>query len=632
MAYDDLPGMRYLAHNTPASRPAAPQSAYGLSWSQGAAGPSVLTQGQAATAIDALDGTPVTQLSAGLGGWFHSFWNGVRSGAIVITDCIVSIGKLVYMGVQYIENQVKKVFREVVHNIEDLADSIAIFFVSLGKALEDVIELLSLLLHFEEVVVTHTIIKAALLAQVDALAGNITQNGLPAVDTFLGQGEEAIAKLFCKVKQQVDPSVTCASTKAAASAASPPISSFSGTGATAHTVFRVAPKDGGTPTSHTVYATWGFHKVKSHYQQASASAPGAGSPGDPIADFFASFAASLASNATLQQAFSQTKSDFAATFKVQSTDQFLKMAIVDLLDILQDLLIGSIAVAKAFLDGLLALAADMVAFLFDPTTGLLTRPLGIPVLSDLYRLLFGSELTFLDLIILVAAIPVTFLYRIIEGAWPSQQVSSGAQAALTPLARVMGLMNGALYFGRLVFMPIADAASIAGSPNLILFKILTGIGVGLQISAILTGSGTPLSNPAGWTVFLAGFGLVFAPFFGPVVAPALSSILALARLGAYIAQKADPAIDSSWLAFSGDVMGVLPPFAQPVKYLAETFPLTATVVMVGIDVIGNYAAAAAAIANTALNWGAVPTDLPQREEPPTLPGRIFMPFAAGGAG
>jgi hypothetical protein len=408
------------------------------------------------------------------------------------------------------------------------------------------------------------------------------------------------------------------------------IGNLSGAGSTAHTVFRVTPKNGGAPASHTVYATWGFNKIKGHYQQAQVAATTP--PGDdPFAGFLNTFATSLTTNPALQEALAQTKSDFAAKFNISSSSQFLQMAMVGLLDILQDLLIGSLAITEAFMEGLLVLGEGLVTLLFDPDTGFLTRPLDIPILSDLYQLLFKSQLSLFDLMVLVAAIPVTFLYRIIEGAWFSEQAAqptASTGAALTPLARAMGLMNGSLYFGRLVFMPIADAASIAGSPNLILFKILTGIGVGVQVSAMLTGTGTPSSNPAGWVIYMVGWGLVFAPFLGPALAPATASFLALTRIGAYVFQKADPSIDSSWIVFGGDLMGVFPPFGQPVKYLAQTFPLTATTVMVAIDVIGNYGAAAVAIANTALNWDAAPTGEPPAPEPGG-PARLYMPFVRG---
>jgi hypothetical protein len=100
-------------------------------------------------------------------------------------------------------------------------------------------------------------------------------------------------------------------------------------------------------------------------------------------------------------------------------------------------------------------------------------------------------------------------------------------------------------------------------------------------------------------------------------------------MGAYVFQKADPSVNITWVAFGGDLMGILPPFAQPVKYLANTFPITARAVMIAIDVIGNYGAAAVAIANTALNWDTAPTAEPPAPEPQG-PARLFIPFVRTG--
>jgi outer membrane protein assembly factor BamB len=630
-AYDDLPSMAYFPYNTDATRVPVVQSPYGLSWSQDVADYSVLPFAGAASAIDALTGAPDDSLTGPLGSWFSSLWDKIKSGVAKIGKIIISAGQSIYIGIQYVVDGVTHVLRHLIRDVDDLAAMVGAFFVALGKALENIIELLSLLLHFEEVVKTHNILKTALLTKINNLPNDITNYGQPALSWFFDNTETAIANVFCTIKKNFDASVNCGGTASAIAATpangSPAINSLNGAGSTAHTVFRVTPKNGGAPASHTVYATWGFNKAKNHFQKAQATATLA--PGDdPFSGFLNSFTSSLSTNPALQQALTQTKSDFAATFNVSSSSQFLQMAIVDLLDIFQDLMIGSLAITNAFMNGLLKLGADLVTLLFDPDTGLLTQPLNIPILSDLYQLLFDSQLSFFDLMVLVASIPVTFLYRIIEGAWFSDQYSAPATSgplALTPLARAMGLMNGSLYFGRLVFMPIADAISMGGSANPILFRILTGISVGLQVTATLTGSGTPASNPAGWVIYMVGCGLVFAPFLGSAIAPATSSFLALTRMGAYVFQKADPSVDISWVAFGGDLMGVLPPFAQPVKYLAQTLPITARVVMIAIDVIGNYGAAAVAIAETALNWDTAPTNDPPTPEPPG-PARLFIPF------
>jgi hypothetical protein len=136
---------------------------------------------------------------------------------------------------------------------------IGAIFVELGKLIKDVIELLSLLLHFEEILATYKILQPHLLGQVNALATVIPSQIFPAVKSFFQMGEQEILADFCTVKKQVDPSVTCGSAlrPAQANSTSSSVSTFAGIGATAHTIFTVAPKSGGPASSHAVHATWG---------------------------------------------------------------------------------------------------------------------------------------------------------------------------------------------------------------------------------------------------------------------------------------------------------------------------------------------------------------------------------------
>ena len=114
--------------------------------------------------------------------------------------------------------------------------------------------------------------------------------------------------------------------------------------------------------------------------------------------------------------------------------------------------------ANAFVDGMLGLIDDLVALLFDAQSGLLTRELDIPVLSWLYRALFGEPLTVLDVLMLVVAIPVTVIWRIVEGQWPSQSSGRrrrrwagrrrvGARSLLSEADAVFSIALGFFYAG-----------------------------------------------------------------------------------------------------------------------------------------------------------------------------------------
>ncbi len=285
-AYADLGGMAYRPYNTPAARPLVAQGVYGVSWS--AAAPdtyAVLPFAAAAGTIDglagAVDPAQAAPIGGGLGSIFSDLWHKIKSGIAKVTQVVVSIGNAVYAGIQYVENGVTKVFRFAVREIEDLAATVGAFFVALGKAIEDIVELLSLLLHFEEVVKTHTILKTAILAQLNNLPTAIQNNIQGAVKDFFATQEKDIQDAFCSVKQQIVQGYTCG---APGAGAGPAVSGLNGAGATPHSIFQAAPKSGGSPQSHAVAATWGFDKVRSHYQQGSTLGAAAtrGQPGPGV--------------------------------------------------------------------------------------------------------------------------------------------------------------------------------------------------------------------------------------------------------------------------------------------------------------------------------------------------------------
>lgn len=371
-------------------------------------------------------------------------------------------------------------------------------------------------------------------------------------------------------------------------------------------------------------ATWGFDKVRSHYKQGST--PGAAASADnPILAFATSFAESLTSNSTLQGAYAATLRDFAAAFSFKSPADFLQMALFSLLDVIQDLLISSMAVGEALLEGILGLAGDLVTFLLDPQQGILVQPLDIPILGDLYKLLFGSDLTFLDLVILVASIPVTFIYRIVEGQWLSEQVTlqgpSEAQVGLTPIARAVGLLNMALFCGRAILMPINDTSGAPGAPNPILMFSLAAISAGFFATTMAVAAG-----PSAFVLASTALSLILIPYIGPA-APGLVAVVALTRVGTFILNMvAKPSADAL-LILSGNLLGSVPPLAQPRKYLNNATDDISLAILLVLELIGNFGAAFVDFVNTTANWDAEPTALPPGEEPgPNWAARVHLPF------
>lgn len=121
---------------------------------------------------------------------------------------------------------------------------------------------------------------------------------------------------------------------------------------------------------------------------------------------------------------------------------------------------NGVALCKATLDGALGLGASLATLFTDTAT------CDIPVLSTLWRMLTGSALTFLDLFSFVAAIPVTLLYRVVEGAWPEAAASPAALGAGAPsLKKVASDLGGVMLVLLGIVTAVNDALATVAAPG-----------------------------------------------------------------------------------------------------------------------------------------------------------------------
>jgi hypothetical protein len=145
---------------------------------------------------------------------------------------------------------------------------------------------------------------------------------------------------------------------------------------------------------------------------------------DPRCDFINNFMQRLMSDDDLRVAFNELKSDFSNLFHANSAADFFSGLLVTFLDATETLLIGGLVRANAFIDGFLAVIEGVI----DTIMGILTAEIDIPVLSPLYEAFFNEKLNILNLITLVAAFPVTIIYRLAEAPdlWPLSLLASGS--------------------------------------------------------------------------------------------------------------------------------------------------------------------------------------------------------------
>ena len=341
------------------------------------------------------------------------------------------------------------------------------------------------------------------------------------------------------------------------------IGGLNGMGATPNTIFAVGPKGTTQTSSQAVPAMWGVHKLRQKYPGGSVP-PGNPDTASPLATFLQDFGASLLTG-SYSTSYSATKTGFHAAVHFDSAKDFFASLLADLLGALETLVDDVIAFVQYLVDGVLANAADIAGLMGAAGS------VQIPVLSEIWQALTGSPLTVLDLIAFVVAIPVTLIYRIVEGAWPGDQLASaaGASAAQLVWQRVEGIaatVNTVLYG---LFSAISDAVAISGGELTVLavlYGVVTSLGVAfdLVVGDVLT--------PAVWVVVASIVDLVLLLLNAiPTLPSEIPSITGVALspllLVAYWQQYA---ASPDALSLAGSVVGALPTIVNPIKFAPLT--------------------------------------------------------------
>jgi hypothetical protein len=145
-----------------------------------------------------------------------------------------------------------------------------------------------------------------------------------------------------------------------------------------------------------------------HFQGEAASASSTLSPVSPAEQI-------LDDLVTLMNQEGDTLSAAANAVQTQIIDQFSTLSVTDIIKKLVAIVADTVIQST---ENVLDTALDVFAQMVQGVMDVLTAELDIPVLSWLYHDLTGENLSFIDVICLVAAIPVTIVYKIAAQAAP----------------------------------------------------------------------------------------------------------------------------------------------------------------------------------------------------------------------
>jgi hypothetical protein len=563
---------------------------------------------------------PAPAAQRSLGSWLRHLWDKIKSGVAKVGKLIVSIGKDIYLGLKYIENGIEKILRVVLKDIEDFAIAIGSVFVQLGKDIVKAAEALSVIFHLGQVVNTYNAMKEY-LAEINLVA--TVQGATDAINAQFSTIQYDIAGAFDNLIGQLE---GAAATAGMAGRSINAIGTLNGMGNSPRSIFNVGPKNSNQKSSNAVPAMWGIHKLRQNYPNATAPSGRSGAAQrqtDTLAEFLTNFFSDPDNNSQISQAHRgiHTQLNFS------SAKEFFASLLGTLLQGLETVALAAVDLVQSLVDGVVgAITADVISGL---------ETIQIPVLSALWKALTGNPLTFLDVLLFVAAIPVTLVYRITEGAYPQAQFAAGvAASATTVLNRVAGLMSSIFGLINGAFSAISDALVIAdvtldGGPKWLMGILGTAAAVGLTIAA---GLSIGLEKES-WVTFAAALGIAslvmnlsYVPL--PAEVPSVVGVLLALLLAVIVWQEYvhTQEQEADKLNLSAGVLGLVPAIVNPIKFLPDD--TLAPFVSPIADVVFGQAVAWLTLTATLETWDPsdAPTALPESEEPtPTGTHRVFMP-------
>jgi outer membrane protein assembly factor BamB len=619
LAYGDLAGAAYGSVNTPANRlvtALANPGFTGFAYDGAAFTVTPLSVADAANAIDALAG----QTAAAPGSFWsrlRALWEKIKSGVATVAKIVVSIGRDIYLGLQYIENGIVQVLRQALRDIEDVAIAIGSVFVQLGKDIVKAAEALSVIFHLGAVLVTADMLKNVFTTMTSNLATFVPQ-AQAQLNSFFIDAETHIDNAFTTIITELD-GATLSQLFARATTAS--IGGLQGMGATPHTIFAVAPQGAQPTPTQAAPAMWGMHKLRQKYGQATTPSVGA-APSNPLTTFVQGFFADP-SNASQLSQFKTNYPNSGLNFS--SAKEFFASLLAELLADLKNLVIDLLGLVQGLVDGML----DGIDY-FAEVLGALGE-VQIPILSTLWKALTGNPLTFLDVIAFVIAIPITLVYRIVEGAFPTAPSTRGATIDTAIWQHIEGLASVAVGLLSGIFTAILDAEGIssawADSQPLVIdlidmVSLALGQGFYLVVGDVL--------QPDFYVVTASVLQLILVALNAiPVIPPEAPSAMGVSFSPAllwlfYEVYKPQQTVETAKLGFAANVISTVATIVNPIKFApAESLvPYVAPIA----DVACAFAAAGLNLGATIQGWDApqIPTALPDGEEPAGAH-RVFMP-------
>lgn len=298
------------------------------------------------------------------------FFRWMKHAFQVVDRITVELAGDVYHFIAHIGDEVYHVLLDsvsaVVHAVEFVFNKIKVFF-------EDLFKWLGFLFEWGDIVRTHKVLKNVL-----------KQCAARAVDQIV-TSEDKVKSAFDGIEKRLD--------------------GLAGVPSSTDTFGSYQSTSSSVPGFRSPQANWALHHMKGNVSSASTSYSTPDPVTDPVFDALEKLianaidhlteAANLLKSQVIKPLASLTAAEAAKKIAIIITDEILTMA--------KDIIVTLLDIIKVAIEGII---------------GLLDAKITIPVLSKVYKDVAHDDLSFLDLACLIAAIPVTIIYKASTGHAP----------------------------------------------------------------------------------------------------------------------------------------------------------------------------------------------------------------------
>ena len=378
---------------------ATPQAAYHLSFTGRKWSPSGTLLAAAPAAASSPPDSPLGDLGSAISvaagdffAWVKHAFDDVVGFTIKVVDDVhhffVKLGETIY-------HLVLDTVSVVVHAVELVFNKIKVFF-------EDLIAWLGFLFQWKDIVRTKQVMKNLLKVYAEEAVHRITQAG------------DELKALVRGLEGKID--------------------AWAGLPADGDTLGTTQQGHSPSPGRNAPQSNWGLHHLSGNMNQMTTSqAQPPSGPWATVKTILDDLERLIAEEGdAFMTAFKQLKTDVMEAHTSLTVGELVKRITA----ILLDLLLTSAG-------NILATGLDIIAALVGGIVDLLDAPIKIPVISAVYRAVAGDDLSILDLMCLVTAIPVTIVYKMLKNEAPfPDDAHTGSLKQAPDLATFKAALHG----------------------------------------------------------------------------------------------------------------------------------------------------------------------------------------------